>query len=187
MKDIESLILVPPVNILTLYQDCVTQHWALELCESAKRQCSPGEVHWTCWNLALLSEPEVFAGASASAREANLIVVAAYAWTELSRDLKRWLDACLPEAQLHRGALVALLGEHSAAPCPARDYLTRLADSAQVDYFLREFTLQTHLADLTFESIDARVHTTTSVLSEMLLRSQRARVTATTWEHAGSL
>jgi hypothetical protein len=171
MKDIDSLRLAPPLKIAVAYLDSITREWAVQFCERAKNRCGDGGIRWAYWKFDLLSDVEIMEQAVASATESNLIILTTYACTELPREVKDWLRTCLPQRRGEQRALVGLLGKariSTSRPSSAAEYLAAAAEAAQVDYYLREFTLQTELPDLSIERIAERANTTTGLLSEIL-------------------
>ena len=171
MKDIDSLKLTPPLNIVTVYLDSITRKWAIQFCERAKGYCGEGGIQWAHWKFDVLSDLQILEQAVSSAARANIISVAAYARTQLPPEVKSWLQTCLSQPRAEGRVLVALLGKASgqwAEPTPAKEYLAATAEATRVDYYLREFTLQTDLGDLSIDKIRERATATTGLLIGIL-------------------
>lgn len=178
MKDLDALTLEPPLKLVGLYQDPTTRDWADQLTELARTQGGESGVKSAYWRLDLMSDPELFAQAVAAAADANLLILAAYAHTELPREVKRWVAACVASTRSGPRALVALLGKRAfdEEPFPTAEYLAAVAETSGLDYFVREYSLHSEPIGLTLESASVRAHAKTALLSDILRRTDEDRL-----------
>ena len=129
------------LNIAGVYQDRVTQQWALHLCRPATRLAGEERIHDVWYEVHRLSEPGILLDAVRAALRADVIVVSVHAAAELPLDLYVWIDAWLPRRLSRVGALAALIGV-ARQPDPhaihTHEYLQGVARKAELDFLPQE-------------------------------------------------
>jgi hypothetical protein len=129
------------LNIAGVYQDRVTQDWAMQTCHWATQMARAGRVHNSWFNVNSLGDSGIFVDAVCAALLADVIVVSVYAADELPLDLCAWFEAWLPRRAARVGALTALVGV--AEPLDSQsartfEYLQAVARKGQLDFIPQE-------------------------------------------------
>jgi hypothetical protein len=89
------------------------------------------------WRFDLLAEPEWHESATADARAADLLIIAAGAGPDLPTAVRNWLEHCLAERR-NGGGVVALFGaegEMDPIDSPRLRFLRQAAEKASLDFF----------------------------------------------------
>jgi len=130
------------LNVVTVYQDPLTRHWAAELWDRVGRLIDSGGICRKAWNVGDLMRADVFADAVKAAAEAHVLVISVRDAGQLPVSLCIWIDAWMPNrVGPVGGALVALIG---VPPQPdtqsgrAYAYLESVAKRAGLDYLPNE-------------------------------------------------
>jgi hypothetical protein len=129
------------LNIAGVYQDAVTQDWAMQTCRRVTERAGEKRVQNTWYNANSLSDPANLRDAVRAALVADVIVVSIYAANELPIDLCVWVVAWLPRRLSRAGALAALIGVPEAfdsGSLRALAYLQAVARKARLDFFPQE-------------------------------------------------
>jgi hypothetical protein len=129
------------LNIAGVYQDAVTQEWAMQTCRRVAELAGEKRVQSTWYNANSLSDPANLLDAVRAALVADLIVVSIYAANELPNDLYVWIEAWLLRRLSRVGALAALIGVAEAfdsGSLRTLEYLQAVARKAQLDFFPHE-------------------------------------------------
>jgi hypothetical protein len=131
----------PALNVVTLYQDPLTRHWAAELWGRVGQLIHCGDICHKSWRLSDLSQADVFADAVQAAARADVLVISVRDEGELPPFLHKWIEAWMPKRAGLEGALVALLGVpalQGAQSDRAYHCLEAVARSAGLDFLPRE-------------------------------------------------
>jgi hypothetical protein len=125
------------LNLAGVYQDSVTQAWAMQTCRQATQLVGEERVRNTWFDVHSLSNHRILLKAVRAALVADVIVVSVYAADELPLDLYVWFEAWLPRRRSRMGALTALIGV--AEPPDSQfvrtfEYLQAVARKAQLDF-----------------------------------------------------
>ena len=130
------------LNVVTVYQDPLTRHWAGELWDRVGRLIDSGGICRKSWNVGDLTQDDVFADAVRAATEAHVLLVSVRDGGQLPVSLSVWIDAWVPNrVGPAGGALVALIG---VSPQPddqsgrAYAYLEGVAKRAALDFLPNE-------------------------------------------------
>ncbi len=129
------------LNVVIVFEDAVTRHWADELWERVGRLLDSGGVCRQSWKTSELTAPLAFAGAVQAAAMADVLVIAVRDRGGLPLNLHVWIDAWLPRRAGRAGAMVALIGvpgEPDVQSGKAHKYLAMVAQRAGLDYMPRE-------------------------------------------------
>jgi hypothetical protein len=130
------------LNVVTVYQDPLTRHWAAELWDRVGRLIDSGGISRKSWNLGELTQTDILAGAVQAATEAHVLVVSVRDAGQLPASLSVWIDAWVPNrAGLAGGALVALIGlppQPDSQSGRAYAYLESVAKRAGLDFLPNE-------------------------------------------------
>jgi hypothetical protein len=129
------------LNIAGVYQDNVTQDWAMRACRRATQLAGEERVQNKWYDAHSLSDPAILHEAVHAALAADVIVVSVHAAHELPLDLYVWVAAWLPRRGSRAGALTALIGV--AEPLDSSfvrtfDYLEAVARKGQLDFIPQE-------------------------------------------------
>jgi hypothetical protein len=146
------------LKLCVLYHDDQTRQWAQEVHTQARKLVGRQSLKATWWNIQVLNEPAVLAGAVTTAMHSDVIVLAIRAEAELPLAFYYWADAWLPHRYQEPGALLALLGvaeQTDAKPDRIRSYLRTLAHRGGLDFMHDERRLPAG-ASVPFRS-DARL------------------------------
>jgi hypothetical protein len=159
--------------IAGVYQDSVTQDWAMQNCRRAKQLAGEERVRNTWYDVHSLSDPKVFLNAVRDALVADVIMVSVYAADELPLDLYVWVQAWLPRRLLRAGALTAFIGV--AEPPDYQffrtvEYLQAVASKAQLDFIPQERMRPVASAAPYGEPIEGRCGATAQALQQRLGR-----------------
>ena len=131
----------PALNVVTVYQDPLTRHWATELWERVGQLISQVGLWRQSWKISELTDPWVFTDAVSAAAAADVLVVSVRDAGEWPMGLHLWIDAWLPKRAERGGALVALIGvpgQPDAQSGRAHHYLEAVAREAGLDFLPRE-------------------------------------------------
>jgi hypothetical protein len=155
-----------PFNLLIAYEDQPTRHRALHLSHHLSTQFVDGyDFRCSWWKFDHLANEILREQATHAAGEANMIVLALNARSELSPLQAEWIQAWLPLRQksgaggVPNGALVALVAtpethDSSNDPEPRNTgQLRTLAAAGQLDFFSHAFELPKPVAE-TPEKLD---------------------------------
>jgi hypothetical protein len=132
------------LKLCVLYQDDQTRRWAHEVHALSRKLVGRNSLSATWWNLQLLSEPAVLAGAVSTAMHSDIIIIAIRTNAELPLAFYYWVDAWLPHRYQEPGALLALLGqseEPQSKPERIREYLRTLSHRGGLDFMFDERSL----------------------------------------------
>jgi hypothetical protein len=131
-------------KIAVVYQDKVTQSWAMQLCHPVEEKFGREYVQNTWYEVNSLGDPEMLLEAVSTALSADVIVISVYAADELPPELCTWIDVWLPRRLSRAGALAALIGV-AGEPAPTairtQEYLQAVARRGQLDFLPHERTL----------------------------------------------
>jgi hypothetical protein len=130
-----------PLNVVMLYQDSLTRHWATELWDRLRHVIGTEGIWRQSWRISELTDPCVFSDAVEGAAAADVLVVSVRDPGDWSMGLHLWIDAWLPKRAGREGALVALIGlpgQPNAACGNAHQYLEAVARKAGLDFLPRE-------------------------------------------------
>lgn len=131
-------------KIAVVYQDKVTQSWAMQLCHPVEERFGGEHVQNTWHVVNSLSDPEILLEAVRAALSADVIVISIYAADELPPELYAWIDVWLPRRLSRVGALAALIGV-AGEPAPqavrTQEYLQAVARRGQLDFLQHEHKL----------------------------------------------
>jgi hypothetical protein len=129
-----------PWNITGVYQDSVTQEWALQFAGGAMRAAQRERVQNSWFHAQGLGDQSILLDAASAAAAADVIVVSVYAAHELPHPLRIWFQAWLSRRLPRAGALAALIGSEEAldAKVHTLDYLQSVARMAHLDFIPRE-------------------------------------------------
>ena len=101
----------PALKVVTVYQDPLTRHWAMELFDRLGRLIDSDGICRKFWSLNDLAQADDFADAVEAAAEAHVLVISVRDAGQLPRCFHDWIDAWLPNRTGPvGGALVALIG-----------------------------------------------------------------------------
>ena len=131
----------PALNVIVVYQDSVTRHWAASLLDRLGQLLDTGCIRPKSWKLADLTRAFVFAEAVHAAAEADVLVVSVRDAGELPPLLNVWIDAWIPQRAGRTGTLVALIGvpaRPDALAGRAHGYLESIARQAGLDFLPHE-------------------------------------------------
>lgn len=161
-----------PFDLVVAYEDIATRNQALRLYDRIAHQLLDDyDFQCSWWRIDFLQSPALFEQAADAAAESNMLVVSLRESDELPPPAERWLDAIAQRRDYRKTALVTLicnLAPDKANAAPVVVKLHRFAHQAKMDFFCNTFDLPRGATDLSFEKIDARVHTVTPLLNEIL-------------------
>jgi hypothetical protein len=129
------------LNIAGVYQDAVTQEWAIQTCRRMTELAGEKRVQSTWYNANSLSDPANLLDAVHAALVADVIVVSIYAANQLPIDIYVWVEAWVPRRLSRVGALAALIGvaePFDFGSLRTLEYLQAVARKAQLDFFPQE-------------------------------------------------
>ena len=130
------------LNVVTVYQDPLTRHWAAELGNRVGQLIDSGGICRKSWNIGDLTQSDVFAEAVQAATEAHVLVVSVRDAGQLPMSLSVWIDAWVPNrAGQARGALVAMIGvppQPDSQSGRAYAYLESVAKRSGLDFLPNE-------------------------------------------------
>lgn len=140
------------LNIAGVYQDSVTQDWAMQTCRMAMQVVGEDRIRKTLYNAHSLSDSEILLDAARAAAEADVILVVVNGADELPLEVYVWIDIWLPRRRLRAGALTALMGvsetlDAQAVEAPAHEYLHAVARKGQLDFIPKVFPRSRRLSD----------------------------------------
>ncbi len=143
-----------PFELLVAYEDLPTRHRALHLSHHLSREFAADyEFRCSWWKFDHLANGVLREQATHAAAEANMIVLAVNARSELSPIQSEWIQSWLPlrrsrRARAVNGALVALVAlMTNSAPAVTSDaeqtteHLRQMAAAARLDFFAHAFEL----------------------------------------------
>jgi hypothetical protein len=131
----------PALNVVVIYQDPLTRHWAADLWDRVGQLIDSGGISRKCWNLSDLAGAFVFAEAVRAAAEADVLVISVRDAGDLPLLLHMWVDGWMPRRAGRAGALVALIGVPARPDVPsggAHQYLGAIARQAGLDFLPQE-------------------------------------------------
>ena len=174
------------LKLSVLYHDEQLRQWAQEVHTLARKLVRKTSLTATWWNIQLLSEPAVLAGAVSTAMHSDVIVLAIRSEAELPLAFYYWADAWLPHRFGEPGALLALLAvpEHPQAKSErTREYFRNLAHRGGLDFLADERQLPP--ANGVSVRPDTRMKDTVSgaVLRTMAYKDRRYR----SWQRLGRM
>jgi len=122
------------LNVVIAYEDLETGKRAMKtydyMVEHLGDQCLFAN---QMWKFDVLAVPKLREIAAKDAAAADIILVSAHEGNELSREVQIWIELFLTY-RTRASALVGLFGSESV-DCPVRDYLTRVAKRAKIEFF----------------------------------------------------
>lgn len=161
-----------PFDLVVAYEDIATRNQALRLYDSIAHQLLDDyDFQCSWWKLDFLQSPPLFEQAADSAAESNMLVLSLRDGSQLPEIIERWLEAIVQRRDYRKTALVALicnLAPDKIQGAPVVTALHRFAHQGSMDFFCNTFDLPKETTDLSFDRIDARVHTVTPLLNEIL-------------------
>ena len=128
-------------NVVGVYQDPLTQSWAVPMCRLVRQLAEEERVQNRWYDVNSLSDTRILLEAVHAALVADVIVVSVYAADELPLDLYVWIDAWLPRRPSRMGALTALIGVADPLDSQSvrtQEYLEAVARKAQLDFIPQE-------------------------------------------------
>jgi hypothetical protein len=131
----------PALNVVVIYQDPLTRHWAADLWDRVGKLIASGGISRKTWKLSELSSAFVFAEAVHAAAEADVLVISVRDTGDLPPLLHSWVDGWLPRHAGRAGALVALIGVPARPDAQSgriHKYLEAIARQAGLDFLPRE-------------------------------------------------
>jgi hypothetical protein len=141
-------------KIAVVYQDKVTQSWAMQLCDPVEEKFGGEYVQNTWHDVNSLSDPEMLLEAVRAALSADVIVISVYAADELPPELYAWINVWLPRRLSRAGALAALIGV-AGKPAPhavrTQEYFQAVARRGQLDFLPHERKLSDEPRDFSTE------------------------------------
>ena len=129
------------LKLCVLYHDEQLRHWAQDVHTLARKLVGKTSLTATWWNIQLLNEPAVLAGAVSTAMHSDVIVLAIRAEAELPLAFYYWADAWLPHRYGEPGALLALLAVPEQPQAKAertREYLRTISHRGGLDFLYDE-------------------------------------------------
>lgn len=132
-------------NIVVVYQDALTQSWAMQMCGPVAEKFGAENVQHTWHDVNSLGEPGILLAAVRAALRADVIVVSVHAADELPLELYAWITAWLPRRISRVGTLAALIGvarQPDSQAVRTHQYLQAVARRGQLDFIPYEHRLQ---------------------------------------------
>jgi hypothetical protein len=129
------------LNVVIVYQDPLTRHWATDLWDRVGQVIGSGGICRKTWKLSDLTRAFAFADAVHAAAEADMLVISIRDAGELPTLLYVWIDAWLPRRAGRAGALAALIGVPSKPDVlsgRAYAYLESIARQTGLDFLPQE-------------------------------------------------
>lgn len=161
-----------PFDLVVAYEDIATRNQALRLYDSiAKQLLDDYDFQCSWWKLDFLQSPPLFEQAADTAADSNMLVLSLRESHRLPETIDRWMEAIIQRRDYRKTALVALicnLAPDKIQGAPVVTALHRFAHQANMDFFCNTFNLPKETTDISFDRIDARVHTVTPLLNEIL-------------------
>ena len=161
-----------PFDLVVAYEDIATRNQALRLYDSvSSRLLDDYDFQCSWWKLEFLQSQPLFDQAADAAAESNMLVLSLREGHRLPDIVERWIEAIVERRDFRKTALVALvcnLPPEKAQGAPVVAALHRFAHRANMDFFCNTFELPNETTAVSFERIDARVHTVTPLLNEIL-------------------
>ena len=133
-----------PFDLVVAYEDTSTRNRAIHLYDHLAQQLIDDyDFQCTWWKMDLLVNRTLLEQAADATAEANMIIVAVRAGSELPRIAREWIDAWTPRKDTRKSALVALIGglgqeSHDSA---IQTQLEKIAHQTHMDFFAHEFEL----------------------------------------------
>jgi hypothetical protein len=163
-----------PFDLVVAYEDIATRNQALHLYDRiAQRLLDDYDFQCSWWKMDFLKSRPLFEQAADAAAESNMLVLSLRDGHRLPEVIERWLEAITQRRDYRKTALVSLicnLTPDKIHGAPVVTSLHRFAHQANMDFFCNTFDLPRESTDTSFERIDARVHTVTPLLNEILHR-----------------
>jgi len=132
----------PTLDVVTVYQDPWTRHWAMELWDRVGQLIADMGVCRKSWKISDLTQALIFGDAVQAAAEAHVLVVSVLDVGQLPTSLCVWIDAWMPNrVGPAGGALVALIGvpqQPDIQSGRAYAYLESVAKRAGMDFVPHE-------------------------------------------------
>ena len=129
------------LNLVVLYEDTLTRHWATELWSRVDALIGSGGICRKTWRIRDLTQPDIFADAVRAAARAHVLVISLHDAGMLPPRFCDWAEAWVSDRIASGGAMVALIGVHprpDAASGQVYAYLETLARRAGLDYLPHE-------------------------------------------------
>ena len=131
-----------------VYEDFAAAHRAMDTCKHLMSQLE-GDVEFrtSMWKFDLLRNIKLSQIAASDAIEADVIIIAASQNSDLTNEVKAWMESWIPAKRGQSAALVALLdftNEDMRNSCLAHSFLKNAAATAGMDFIARgiQFTDQ---------------------------------------------
>lgn len=161
-----------PFDLVVAYEDIATRNQALRLYDSVSSQLLDDyDFQCSWWKLDFLQSRPLFEQAADAAAESNMLVLSLRDSQRLPEVVERWIEAIIRRRDYRKTALVALicnLAADKTQSAPVVAALHRFAHQANMDFFCNTFDLPSETTAVSFDRIDARVHTVTPLLNEIL-------------------
>ncbi len=159
------------LSIAAVYEDPLTQEWALQKCRRAMHLVGKDYVRVTWWQMQRLNEPRLLLDAVREAALADIILVSVQAAEEVPSLLGGWFDRLLERRARAAGSLVALLGipeRPQTQPFPLVHYLRAVAEKGNLEFVVEEFPVLSDAVSRASKPIAERAYTITQVLNDIL-------------------
>lgn len=133
------------LNVVMVYEDFSTGYRAMSVYDMLARELGPGWLYnQNMWKFEVLERPKLKPIAVHDAEDADVIIVAAHAETDLPPAVKSWIRMWMPSKREDPAALVALIeteaeDEGKERDFPAVSYLRSIADKVPMDFFSHVF------------------------------------------------
>ncbi|HOX58860.1 MAG TPA: hypothetical protein P5205_16825 [Candidatus Paceibacterota bacterium] len=131
----------PALNVVVIYQDHLTHHWAMDLWARVEQLIGSGGISSKSWRVNDLAHPDALAAAGRAAMRADVLIVSLRDAAELPLSLYLWVDEWLPHRLTRTSALVALIAvpvQPDAQSGLTRRFLESVARKAGMDFLPRE-------------------------------------------------
>ncbi len=160
------------LGVLLVYEDFAAGLRARQALDHWSRQLElEADLHIDLWRFDLLRDPDCRAQAAKEAAAADIILFAAHGQSELTAEVKAWLQQWLDwKAQQPTALIVSLDARVREWPGgnPVLNQVAGLVRNAGVDLFAHYGASANPGREITFESIGQRAHTTSVLLDEIL-------------------
>jgi len=161
-----------PLKVVVVFSDPILARKSAHIYNHMIEQFAPDGVFTAAWwNFDRLHEPESFSAATRAAKIADIIMVAAYADSDLPDAVKTWIDIAFWKQAGRERLLIGLLGLATALPpgdSPPNRYLQAVAREAGMEYLLHWSTLPAPTSGVSLENLEIRANVVTPLLAEIL-------------------
>jgi hypothetical protein len=123
------------IRIITVYESAVGAIRAREVSTLLAHQLAEGrELQSDFWKFDLLRQPDLREQAASEAREADVIMIAAFTTEELPAHVKTWIEELPHRSSGVHGTLVALVDYETTVASPLRSCLAHAAKTRGMDF-----------------------------------------------------